>query len=113
MKVYTLRIRASDKKIFTAIKTGAKKVETRAASSKYAAMQAGDEVVFVCGKERFTKTISSAKIYKSLPALLRAHKPAEINPAMRTARELREMYASFPGYEAKIRRFGLIALELE
>ncbi|HVS79803.1 MAG TPA: hypothetical protein VHF05_02395 [Candidatus Paceibacterota bacterium] len=113
MKTYTLRVRSVDKKIFDALESGAKNVETRAASSKYAGMRAGDAITFVCGKERLTKAISSAKIYKSLPALLRDYKPSDINPAAKTARELDEMYASFPGYEAKIRRFGIIALELE
>ncbi|MBI5913246.1 hypothetical protein HY839_02265 [Candidatus Azambacteria bacterium] len=54
-----------------------------------------------------------AEIFSSIGALLKKYKVKDINPACATGKELRDMYYSFPDYEEKIAKHGLIALELE
>lgn len=112
-KKYTLRVRAADKDIFNVIKSGKKKVETRAATSRYVSLKSGDTLIFVCGKDRFEKTIKTAKIYKTLASLTKKYSPLEINPFCKTREELEAMYFSFPGYKEKIIKSGIIAIELK
>ena len=112
-KKYVLRFRAVNKDIFDAIKEGKKKIETRAATKKYRNIKAGDIVVLSCGAQRFEKIVRSVHIYKTIRALLRSHKPKEINPRVSTEAELIDIYYSFPDYREKIKKFGLIALELK
>ncbi|MFH0806193.1 MAG: hypothetical protein V1885_00470 [Candidatus Brennerbacteria bacterium] len=110
---HTLRFRATNRDIWTAIKSGKKKVETRAATSRYRKIEVGDRVVLVCGSSRFTKKISKVRIFKSVRGLTRVYNPQSINPACRTIKELEAMYFSFPGYREKIKKHGIIALELK
>ncbi len=112
-KKYVLRFRAVNRDIFEAIKEGKKKIETRAATIKFRNIRPGDTVILICGTERFEKIVRSAHIYKTIRALLRKYKPGEINPRVSAESELIDTYYSFPGYREKIKRFGLIALELE
>ncbi len=112
MKTHILRIRTENRDIFNAIKVGEKWVETRAASVKNFKMQTGDEVVFVCGSQKLQKTIAKAQIYKTIKAMLKDYKVKDIAPGLKTENELRDMYFSWPAYRAKIKKFGLIALEL-
>ncbi len=112
-KTITLLFRAGNRDIFEAMRDGRKKVETRAATKKFKDIKAGDTLVCVCGRQKFQKQVKRAKIFKTIQSLTRAYKPREINPNIRTAKELSAMYASFPGYEEKIKKFGLIALELK
>ena len=112
MKKHTIKFRAINRDIFDAIVSGKKKVETRAASERYDAIEKGDTIVLVCGKRKIEKEVKSAKIYKSISALLKKYTPKQINPMCSTAKETRDMYYSFPGYKEKIKKFGIIALEL-
>lgn len=108
----TLRFRKINRNIFTAIRDGIKKVETRAASAKYQPIAAGDVLLFVCGKERFKRRVKRCGHFKSIPAMLRAYTLRDINPFVSSKKELAELYWSFPGYKEKIRKSGLIAMEL-
>jgi ASC-1-like (ASCH) protein len=108
----TLRFRSVNKKIFDAIRAGKKKVETRAATVRYRKIKKGDTLIFSCGKLRFEKKVKNAKVYKNIPALLKKYSFKTINPFVKSASELEKMYYSFPGYREKIKKFGIIALEL-
>lgn len=112
-KIYTLRVKAIDRNIFEAIKSGKKKIETRAATSKYAGIKAGDGIVFVCGKNKFEKTVKKAELFKTIRALVKKYKPTQVNPYCKTESELRDMWYSFPDYQEKIKKHGLIAFEIE
>lgn len=112
-KTFILRFGAANKDIFDAIKEGKKKIETRAASIKFRNIKAGDIVILSCGAQKFEKHVRSARIFKTVRAMLRNYKPREINPRISTEAELIDIYYSFPGYRDKIKKFGLIALELE
>ncbi|MBX4190203.1 hypothetical protein KW791_02830 [Candidatus Parcubacteria bacterium] len=113
MKTFTLRIAAKDKEIFEAIKTGKKKVETRAASARNGLMKEGDSIVFVLGSQKITKKIKKAKVYKTIGAMLRVYKVKDIAPHLKTPSQLRDMYQQFSGYAGKIKKFGIIAVELK
>lgn len=109
---HTLRFRIVNYDIFEAIKTGKKKIETRAGSPKYFDIKAGDTLVFVCGKNKFEKKIKGVKKFNDIKSLHKVYKPQEINPKTRTPEESEKMYFSFPGYKEKIKKYGLVALEL-
>lgn len=112
-KKYTLRFREANRDIFEAIYAGKKKMETRAATTKYKNIKAEDTLVLVCGKNRFEKKVKTVKIYKSVAALVKRYKPSEVIPGLKTAKELEAAYYSFPGYKEKIAKVGLLALELK
>ena len=107
-----VRFRAVDRWIFYAIRDGEKKIETRAATKKYRNIKLGDKIDFVCGRSRFSKKVGCVKIFKSVSALLKKYKSREVNPKCETRKELQEMYDSFPGYKEKIKKYGIVALEL-
>ena len=107
-----LRFRVVNKDIFIAIKKGKKKIETRAGSPKYTNIKVGDILVFVCGKDRFSKKIKKVRKFKSIRALHKIYKPKEINPKTRTIKDSERVYYGFPGYAEKIKKYGLVALEL-
>jgi len=113
IRSFTLVIRESDRDIFEAIKKGRKKMETRAATPKYREVEAGDELVFTCGGKKLSKCVLSARVFKTIGSLLKEYQVKDINPAFKTEKELKKMYQSFPGYAEKIKKYGLIALELE
>lgn len=112
-KKLTLRFRAVNDDFFQAIRNGKKKVETRAATIKYRNVKPGDLVEFVCGKKRFSRTVKSAQIFKSVNAMLRVHKFTDIMPNAKSIQDLEQSYNSFPGYREKLKKFGIIALKFK
>ena len=94
------------------IKSGRKKVETRAATRRYRNIKRGNLVIFICGKEKFEKTVKKAKIFKTIASMVRVYPPNTIMPGISSVRELREAYYSYPRYREKIKKFGLVVLEL-
>ena len=108
----TLRFRKINRDIFDAIESGKKKVETRAATTKYLKIHAGDIATFVCDKERFSKKIARVKVFKTVRGMLKKYKPKEINPKAKTSKDLLKIYYSFPGYKEKIKKYGIVAMEL-
>ena len=111
-KSAVLRISSKYSYIFNAIKSGKKKTETRAGSSKFINIKRGDTLVFVCGKEKFEKKVKKVKKFKDVSSLLKVYKPQDINPKTRNLEESEKMYYSFPGYREKIKKYGIIAFEL-
>jgi len=108
-----LRFRATNKDFFQAIKNGKKKVETRAATVRYRDIKSGDVVEFVCGKERFSRTVKSARVFPGIDAMLNVHKLTDIMPNARSVEDLQKLYQDFPGYREKLKKFGIIALEFK
>ena len=108
-----LRFRAIDKDIFEAIRSGKKKVETRANTSRYKNIKAGNVIKFVCGDESFEKGAEKVEVFENIDKLLEKYKPEDINPKITTKEALKTMYYNFPGYRGKIEQFGIIAFELK
>ncbi|MEK7630187.1 MAG: hypothetical protein AAB432_02265 [Patescibacteria group bacterium] len=113
VKRYVFRIRKAEKAIFDAIESGRKKVETRAASVRYRDIKAGDEITFVCGSSKLKKKVTRARRFDSVDAMLRIYKARNINPESSSKEDLQKMYDHFPAYGDKIRKRGLIVLELK
>lgn len=110
-KTYILKFRAGSRDIFEAVRMGKKRMETRAASVRYRNIKSGDVIEFVCGKERFQKTVKRAIIFKSVLAMLKKYKFTDILPKAISVKDLEDTYKSFPGYPEKIKKFGIVALE--
>ncbi len=108
-----LKFRKENKDIFDAILNGVKKIETRAGTAKYEKVKVRESIVFSCGKERFKKKVLSVEKFKTIEALVKKYKPLTINPNCKTLKELTAMYMSFPNYKEKIKKYGLLAFELE
>lgn len=98
--------------MFDAIRTGKKKVETRAATIKYCDIKAGDMLVLVCGKERFEKKIKRVKHFKNVSAMLRVYPLKYIEPYAVSVADLEAAYNAYPSYPEKIKKFGLLAFEV-
>ncbi|OGZ04200.1 MAG: hypothetical protein A2648_01300 [Candidatus Lloydbacteria bacterium RIFCSPHIGHO2_01_FULL_41_20] len=107
-----LRFRAVDKNIFDAIKSGKKKIETRAATVKYKDIKTGDVFVFVCGKSRFERKVKKVFHSKTVEGLLKKYKIKDIRPDIKTKEKFVKSYEAFAGYSQKIRRFGIMAFEV-
>lgn len=112
-KTYTLRFNVVNRYVFEAIRSGKKKIETRTGSPKYFNLQTGDKLIFVCGKDKFSKKVKKVMKFKSVKALHKVYKPEEINPRAKTIADSENIYYSFPGYKEKIKKYGLVALELK
>lgn len=112
-KIIQLRFRAVNRDIFEAIKSGKKKIETRAGTEKYRALKTGDTIILVCGSKKFSKKVSKVETFKSIPAILKKYKPEKISPKTHTAQEARDMWYSFPGYKEKIKKYGLVVMHLK
>lgn len=111
--VHIIRVRKVNQDIFEAIKSGKKKIETRAASARYQKIKSGDVLEFVCGRKRVIRQAGKVRRFKTISGLLRQYRPRQINPKTKTAKEVEKMYYSFPGYKDKIKKFGLVVIELE
>lgn len=112
-KIYKLKTRTADRGIFEAIVAGRKRVETRAATARYRKIKAGDKIYLACGRDKIVRQVVAARVFPSVAGLLKKYRPGQINPTVKTAAELREMYNSFPGYREKLKKLGLIAWELK
>ncbi len=113
MKSWTLRFRAVDKKNFDQVKGGSKPIETRAATVKYQPIEVGDELVFACDGEKFSKKIINKEHYKSIDAMIKKIPFNDIMPSVKSVDEMKKAYASYSGYEEKIKEFGIFAFYLE
>ena len=106
-------IAAKEKAIFDALVSGNKSVETRAGTPRALLVQEGDIAVFLCGKERLEKKVRKVSHFSSIEEMLKSYSPGDINPAVDNPEDLKAMYMAFPGYEDKIKQYGIAAFELE
>jgi ASC-1-like (ASCH) protein len=112
MAKFILPIREEDKRFLEAIKRGEKTIETRAATPKYRKIKPGDILVFRCGKEKLEKKVKEVLVFKSIEELTETLGIQQIMPFASSVGEMREIYFSFPGYQGKIAKYGLIAFLL-
>ncbi len=113
MKRHTLRFRAVDRATFDDIREGRKRVETRAATVKYRNIAPGDILVFICETEQFERQVATAEHFASVDDMLQRFTVSDISPQITDREALLRMYHGFPGYEEKIREFGIIALTVK
>ena len=112
-KKIILRFRAVNRDIFLAIKSRRKKIKTRAASKKFSSIKTGDKLILICGKERIERKAKKVRVFKTIKALLKKYKLREINPKTLSEKETTKMLYSFAGYKEKIKKYGLVAIELQ
>ncbi|MES2213584.1 MAG: hypothetical protein V4473_01965 [Patescibacteria group bacterium] len=113
LKKHVLVIAQINKSTFEFIRSGEKKIETRAGSPTYQNIKAGDILVFSCEGEEFEKNVSAMRHFASIADLLKVYTPEQVNPETHSEDELTRVYHSYPNYEEKIKEFGLLAFELE
>ena len=112
-KKIILRFRIVDRDSFDEIRDGLKTVETRAASIRYRDIKKGDIIIIVCGKQRITKQVKRARHFKTIEIMLKTIPLKKIMPSVKSIIEVRKVYYSYPSYKDKIKKFGLVALELK
>ena len=112
MKKYILPIRQTDRATYNLIKSGEKRVETRAASPRYKDIKDGDIVVFKCGNDSFERIEKKARKFNNVDKILDHYDVKDINPGVNTVEELKLMYNSYPNYAEKLKKYGIIAFEL-
>ncbi len=110
---FILRLRAEDGSVFNCLKNGSKSIETRAATSRYRNIKPGDTLVFVCGSKKLIKQVKKVRKFKTIVGLQRTLKYKKIMPWLSSAKEMEKEYYKFSGYKEKIKKFGLIGLELK
>jgi ASC-1-like (ASCH) protein len=113
MKNWTLRFRVVDKDNFDEVKSGAKLIETRAATVRYQPIEVGDTLTFVCGKERCMKKIAKKFYWSGVDAMVKEIDFKKVMPAVGSIAEMKKIYASYPDYDVKIKEHGLLGFELE
>lgn len=111
--VHTLPFLPKHRKTFELVRSGEKKIETRAGSELYFKIQPGDSIKFICEDESFVRTVSKVTHFKSLERLLQEYHPNEIHPGIDSRDQLIEKYYYYPGYRERIAKFGVLVFELE
>ncbi len=112
MKNYRVVFREVDRDKFNEIAEGLKTIETRAATVRYQPVKAGDRFTFVCGKDKFIKTIAKVQHFKSLDELFDNLPLQKILPSVKNNDEAKKIYYSFTNYKAKIEKYGILAFTL-
>lgn len=112
MKIHQVVFREVDRDKFDEIAKQTKTIETRAATSKYRSIKAGDELKFICGENEIVKTVRAIKYFSSLDMMLNALPIGKILPSAHSTEEAKNIYYSFPGYREEIEANGILAFYL-
>jgi ASC-1-like (ASCH) protein len=112
-KVLTLRFRAVDRDRFEDVRSGVKAIETRAATERYKNIRKGDVIVIVCGGHRLTKKVKRARYFKSITAMACAIPSKKIDTRFVSLDAMKKIYYGYSGYKEKIKKFGIVAMELD
>lgn len=113
LKSHILRFRVRDRKNFNEIKRGLKIVETRAATERYRKINAGDQLIFACGKSRLLKIVSRVRHFSTIDKMVKVLNFKKIMPSVENIAEMKNSYHGYPGYKKKIKKFGIVAFWLK
>ncbi len=113
MMEHVLIIREVDRRVFDAISSGQKHVETRKASDKYLSIKEGDSLIFVCGSDKIRKTVLKTYHFQNIEEMLEIFNFKEIMPFANSIQEMKSIYYSFPGYKEEIEKNGLLGIVFE
>ncbi|MBI2109422.1 MAG: hypothetical protein HYT93_04615 [Parcubacteria group bacterium] len=113
MTILIFRFRKVDKARFEELKSGAKEIETRAATVKYQSIAIGDRIKFVCGEDSFSKIVNKKYHWPSIEAMVKEIPFKKIMPHVESVEEMKKMYVSYPGYTEKIQKFGIFGFEFK
>ena len=109
----TIRFRAVNRDIFYDIKNGIKTTETRAGSPSFQGLKIGDELVLSCSGESFKKKIKKVLNFSSVKDIFDNYDIKKVMPKVKTLADAEKAYYSYPGYKEKIKKYGILAFELE
>ena len=98
---------------FQMLRASRKKIETRAATKRYKTIAVGDTLLFVCGNRKLERIVKNATVFKTIKSMLQTYRVKDIMPDRSTQKELEETYYGYAGYREKLKKNGIIALELE
>lgn len=107
-----LVFREVDRARFEEVRDGTKAIETRAATPKYQAVNVGDELQFSCGGDTFSKKVIKKFHWPGIEAMLAEIPLKKAFPDLDSIEQVQVRYAGYPGYEEKIKSFGIIGFEL-
>lgn len=109
MTEHSLLFPETDFENFNAIKNGAKKIETRAGSEEYDKVKVGDVLKFVCGNLQFSKIVTQVEHFKSVEELMDSIPFQDFEPAAQTRDEAITIWQSYPGYQDRLKNYGIYA----
>jgi|AntAceMinimDraft_16_1070373.scaffolds.fasta_scaffold350865_2 ASC-1-like (ASCH) protein len=112
MEKHILKIREADKIFFDVIEDGRKTIETRAATPQYRKIERGDVLVFRCGEQTIEKKVKGVYLFENIDELLNRFDLDDVMPHISSRGEAKKAWMSFPGYQEKISKYGLIAWTL-
>jgi ASC-1-like (ASCH) protein len=112
MKIHRVVFREVDRGKYNEVVQGLKTIETRAATIKFKDITVGDKLKFVCGKDAFEKSITGVKHYSSIDEMLAELPYKKILPSAKNRADVYKIYWGFPGYKAKIEKYGLMVFKL-
>lgn len=112
MAKHILTIRGTDRQFFELIKFGEKTIETRAATDKYRRIKAKDILIFKCGKNKLEKAVTRVHHFRTIEDLAGSLDLRKIMPFVSSIKQAKLVWYSFPGYQEKIRKYGLVAFEI-
>ena len=108
-----------EQNIFEMIKSGAKTVETRALNPDepkryFGNISVGDKIELRSVKtgEIIIKEVIRVSVYKSTDDYLDRENLSKIFGGPVSKNEALEKHLSFPGYEERLNKFGIVALEI-
>ena len=100
---------------FTHIKTGAKPVEGRKGTPKWASIKIGDTITFIDGKEgKFNATVTGVNKYEGKDALvkyLETETIARVLPGVKTSDEGIKIYSQWSTQE-QISKYGFLGIQV-
>ncbi len=108
----TLVFSKTNRAFFDAVAAGDKSVETRAATPLYSGIKSGDLLRLVCGQDEVIRRVVQVRHYDTVADLYASPSFGLTLPGVATLDEAESIYYSFPGYKAKISKYGIAAFEL-
>ncbi|MCR4274920.1 MAG: hypothetical protein NUW02_02625 [Candidatus Campbellbacteria bacterium] len=112
MTSHALRLRQTDTGIFEEVRSGLKSIETRAGTPRHQNIKVGDELIFVCGKNRFSKKVTKIYHWPSVDGMVKEIPFKKVMPSISSIEEMKKIYNSYPNYTEKIKEFGLLGFVL-
>jgi ASC-1-like (ASCH) protein len=106
---FALPFRAEDQKLFEALRNGLKTIETRAGSPRYAKIQSGDTLVFICAGQKFERKVRAVEYFATPAELFKKYSFQKVMPFAESLEDAVASYDLFPGYKERIRRYGILA----
>lgn len=104
--------REVDRDRFEEVRSGIKSIETRC-GKKYESVGVGDEIRLACGDDVLTKTVVKKYHWPSVEAMLAEVPLKRVMPDLENIEQAKARYASYPDYEEKIKREGILGFKLE